>query len=102
MSTIAIVLIAVGAVIVIALLGSLLRRVRERRLEDRRQIAAEHREEASSRRLGAEREAAVADERTASARREAAEAEERSRAAEREQETARSHTEHARQIDPDA
>jgi FtsZ-interacting cell division protein ZipA len=57
MSTIAIVLIVIGAVIVIALLATALSTARRRRLEDRRQIAGEHREEATSRRLQAEKEA---------------------------------------------
>ena len=89
MSAVAVVLIVIAAVIVIAVLAVTLRRGRERRLDDRRQIATEHREEADTHRLGAEKEKAAADEQAARARREAAEAEERSRAAEREQETAR-------------
>jgi FtsZ-interacting cell division protein ZipA len=102
MSTIAIVLIVIGAVIVIGLIATALSRARRRRLEDRRQIASEHREEATSHRLRAEKEAAAADEQGARARREAAEAQERSRAAERQQETARAHAQHATEIDPDA
>ena len=46
MSTIAVVLIVIGAVIVIALVAAALKRTRDRQLEDRRQIAGEHREEA--------------------------------------------------------
>ena len=101
MSTLAIVLIVIGALILIALLARTLTRARNRKLDDRRQIAAEHREEATSRRLKAEREAAAADEQSARARRQAAEAEERSRAAATEREAAQAHTEHASEIDPD-
>ena len=101
MSTLAIVVIAIAAVIVIALVASVLRRTRDRKLEDRRQIAAQHRDESTSRQLAADKEAAAADEQAAHARREAAEAEERSRAAERERETARAHGEHAARLDPD-
>ena len=102
MSTVAVVLIVIGAVIVIALLASALKRTRDRQLDDRREIAGEHREEAELRQLEADKEAASADEQAARARREAAEAESRSRAAERERETARGHAEHAAEIDPDA
>jgi FtsZ-interacting cell division protein ZipA len=101
-STIAVVLIVIGAVIVIALLAAALKGARERKLEDRRAIAGEHREEAKLRQLEADKEAASADEQAARARREAAEAESRSRAAERERERARGHVEHAVEIDPDS
>lgn len=102
MSTVAVVLIAIGAVIVIALLAAALKRTRDRQLEDRRELAAQHREEAELRQLEADKEAASADEQAARARREAAEAESRSRAAEREREAARGHAEHAAEIDPAA
>jgi hypothetical protein len=92
----------IGAVIVIALLASALKKSRDRKLDDRRQIAHEHREEAAVRQLEAEKEAARADEQGARARREAAEAASRSRAAEGERETARAHTERAAEVDPDA
>jgi FtsZ-interacting cell division protein ZipA len=102
MSTLAIVLIVIGALIVIGIVAAMLTGARQRRLEDRRQIARQHREEADSRRLDAEMNQAAADEKAARARREAAEAESRSQDAEREQETARAHAEHAQRVDPDA
>jgi FtsZ-interacting cell division protein ZipA len=102
MSTLAVILIVIGAVILIALAFAAWRRARERRLEDRRNIAIEHREEATGRRLEAEQRAAAADEQAARARREAAEAESLYRAAERQREAARAHTERAAELDPDA
>ena len=102
MSTLAIVLIAIGVVIVVGLVVSALSRRRIRTLEDRRQVANEHRNEAASRELDAEMHSAAADEQAARSRREAAQAEARSRAAQSEQEKARAHSEHAERIDPDA
>ena len=105
MDTLAIVLIVIGALILIALIAAAMRKRshdRELELEDRRQVAAEHREEATSRQLTADREAAAADEQAARARREAAEAEERARVAERERATATAHAEHASEVDPDS
>ena len=102
MSTVAVVLIVIGAVIVIALLASALKRTRDQKLDDRRQIAGEQREGAELRQLEADKEAARADEQAARARREAAEAESRSRAAKHEREAARGHAEHAAEIDPDS
>ena len=101
-SAIAVLLIVIGALIVIALLASAFKKSRNRKLDDRRQIAHEHREEAAERKLEADMEAARADEQGARARREAAEAESRSRVAERDRETARAHAERAAEVDPDA
>jgi FtsZ-interacting cell division protein ZipA len=102
MSTLAVILIVIGAVILIALAFAAWRRAREGRLEDRRHIAIEHREEATGTRLEAEQKAAAADEQAARARREAAEAESLYRAAERQREASRAHTERAAELDPDA
>ena len=102
MSTVAIVLIAAAAIVVLALLYLASRRRRAQELEDRRHVAAEHREEADMRRITADKEAAAADEQAAAARRQAAEAEERAQAAQRERTAATAHEEHAQEIDPDA
>ena len=100
--TVAIIVIVVVALIAIALIVAANRRRNEQQLEDRRHVAAGHREEAESRQLSADRESAAAEEQAARARREAAEAEERAREAERERETATAHQRHAEEIDPDA
>jgi FtsZ-interacting cell division protein ZipA len=74
MSILAIVLIALVLVAAIALLIASRRRAQERELDDRRQVAARHRDEATARRVMANHEAA----------------------------RARAHEEHAAEIDPDA
>ncbi len=102
MSTVAIVLIAIGVIIVLALIYMANRRRHERQLEDRRHVAAEHRSEAEARRIQAEKEKAAADEQAAAARRQAAEAEERALAAREAHSEATAHNEYAREIDPDA
>lgn len=102
MSTVAVILIVIGVLIVVGLLVAARTRTRGRELEDRRGVAREHREEATSRGLVADKEAAAADEQAARARREAAEAEERARAAGQERQAAEAHHEHAARVDPDA
>src|SRR5437763_4572678 len=115
MSTGAIVAIAVGAVIVLAIILVLGRMARNRRLERRRGQARELRQEASARSQRAEEVRASADEATARAERRQAEADEQtakarkdSVAAEREGEhaaeeilAARTRHDRAREIDPD-
>ncbi len=102
MSTVAIVLIAIGVIIVLALIYAASKRGQERKLEDRRHVAAEHRTEAESRRIEADKEAAIADEQAAGARRQAAEAEERAQVAQRSRSEADAHAEYASEVDPDA
>jgi flagellar biosynthesis/type III secretory pathway M-ring protein FliF/YscJ len=115
MSTGAIVGIVVGALVLIALLVLLTRAARNRRLEGRREQAAEVREDAQSRTLRANRQRAAADEqaarakqaqaeaeeKAATARRESATAEERAQLADRERRLADERHEEARSIDPD-
>lgn len=102
MSTIAIVLIALGAVLVLALIYAGIKARRRRDLEARRGLAEEHRSAASDGRIEAEREAALADEQAAAARRQAAEAEARARAAHESRSQAEAHQTYAEEIDPDA
>jgi uncharacterized membrane protein YhiD involved in acid resistance len=116
MSTGAIVAIAVGAVIVLAIILVLGRVARGRRLERRRGQARELRQEATSRAQRAEQVRATADEATARAERSKAEADEQaakarreSVEAERESEraaeeilAARTRHDQAREVDPDA
>jgi|GEM_PF-5654189 len=102
MGTVAIVLIAIGIIILLAFLWAANRRRQAAQLEERRQVASVHREEADSQRITADKEAAAADEQAAAARRQAAEAEERARVAQDTRATATAHAEHAEQIDPDA
>ena len=115
MSTGAIVAIAVGAVIVLAIILLLGRMARDRRLERRRGQARELRQEASARGQRAEQVRASADEATARAERREAEADEqaakaRSESVEAEREgehaaqeilAARTRHDRAREIDPD-
>ena len=100
MSTVAVILIVIGVLIVLALIYMASRRGYERKLDDRRQVAAEHRGEAEVRRTEAEKEKAAADEQAAAARRKAAEAEQRAQAAEDTRAEASAHEEHAREVDP--
>jgi len=72
MSAGAIIAIVVGAVVVIALLVLLSRAVRGRRLEGRREQAAELRSDAEDRGVSAQRERALADEQAALGRQAAA------------------------------
>jgi F0F1-type ATP synthase membrane subunit b/b' len=101
MSTVAIIAIVIGALILIALIWGVMSGSRRRRHEERRQVAGRHREEAEHRHVKAEKHQAAADEKAAAARREAAEAEERAVAARHEREVGDAHREHAREIDPD-
>ena len=74
MSTVAIVLIIVGALIILAIIVAAMRgRARDRRYQERREAAGFHR----------------------------AEADERARASLREREAAEAHREHAERLDPD-
>jgi hypothetical protein len=115
MSTEAIIAVAVGAVVVIALVVFLAKLGRKRQLDTRREKAGELRQEAHTRGLRAERERAAADEqaarakqaqaeaeeRAATARRESAAAQERAQVADRERKFARERHQEARSIDPD-
>jgi len=87
--------------VALALAYSAYRRRHTQQLEDRRHVAAEHREEAESRRIAADKQEAAADEQAAIARRQAAEAEERARQASETRTAADAHEEHAREVDPD-
>jgi hypothetical protein len=116
MSTGAIVAIVVGAILLIALLATLVPLTRRRSLGRRRERAGSLRQEAHTHRLNAERTRAAADEQAARASREKAEAEElaargrvqrassqeRVTEAQREMAVAREHHDRARAIDPDA
>ena len=115
MSTGAIVAIAVGAVIVLAIILVLGRMARDRRLERRRGQASELRQEASARGQRAEQVRASADEATARAERRKAEADEQAAKARRDSVEAEREGEHAaeeilaartrhdraREVDPD-
>ena len=116
MSTGAIVAIVIGALLVIALLVFLARRGRERRFENMRLEAQEHRDEARVRARSANRDQAEADEAAARAKKARAIAEEQdaqARRAEAEAEAKADHARHEREhadslhqrageIDPDA
>jgi hypothetical protein len=116
MSTGAIIAIAVGAVVVLALIAGLARVASRKRDERRREQAGELRQEARSRSIQADSARASADEQAAEALRVQAEAEERaaqarqgraaadrqSLEAERLTESARDQHAQARAIDPDA
>jgi membrane protein involved in colicin uptake len=116
MSTGAIVAIVIGALILIGLLVLLARRGRERRFENLRTEAQEHRDQARVRARTAEREQADADEAAARAKKSRAVAEEQAaqaRRAEAEAEAKAEHAQHERghaeqlhgraeEIDPDA
>jgi hypothetical protein len=101
MSAGAIIAIVIGVIVLLAIFAVVLPRTRARRIEQRREMAADHREQADIRETRARRESAAADEQAARARRQAAQAEERARVAEAEREVARDHTERARELDPD-
>ena len=116
MSTGAVIAIAIGAVLLLAVIGLVGVFVRRRRVETRREQAGELRQEAQARELRATREGAAADEQAARARqsqaqaeekaavarREGAEAQQRAEAAEGERRFARDRHEEARSVDPDA
>jgi FtsZ-interacting cell division protein ZipA len=116
MSTGAIVAIVIGALLVIALLVFLAKRGRERRFENMRLEAQEHRDEARVRARSAERDQAeadqaeaqakkaraIAEEQAAQARRAEAEAEAKADHARHEREHADSLHQRAGEIDPDA
>lgn len=116
MSTGAVIAIAIGAVLLLAVIGLVGVFVRRRRVETRRERAGELRQEAQARELRATREGAAADEQAARARqsqaqaeekaavarREGAEAQQRAEAAEGERRFARDRHEEARSVDPDA
>src|SRR5947207_6631466 len=97
MSTGAIVAIAVGAVIVLAIILILGRMARGRRLERRRGQARVLRQEATARAQNAEQVGASADEATARAERREAEADEQAAKARRESVEAEREGEHAAQ-----
>jgi FtsZ-interacting cell division protein ZipA len=102
MSTLVIVLIAIGVLAVLAALYFASRRQTAQKREDQRVIASEHRQEAELNRLDAEKESAIAEEQAAAARRQAAEAEQRAHSAQIAQLRADAHAEHAEDLDPDA
>lgn len=100
MSTGAIVAIVIGALLLIALLVFLARRGRERRFENMRTEAQEHRSEARIRARSAERDQAEADEAAARAKKARAVAEEQdaqARRAEAEAEAKADHAHHERE-----
>jgi len=101
MSTVAIVVIAVVAILILVAIFMANSRKQTQKREDQRVIASEHRQEAEMTRLSAEKESAAAEEQAAAARRQAAEAEERARLANQTRAEADAHEEHAREIDPD-
>lgn len=102
MSTAVIILIAVGAVAILAAIFVATRKRATQRREDERLIALEHQEEAKRNRLDAQKESAIADEEAAMARRQAAEAEHRAHSAQLAKQRADAHAEHAQELDPDA
>ena len=102
MSTLAIVLIVIGALLLLGLIVSLFSRRSVNDIEDRRSMASVHREEAQSEGLAADEERAAAQAQAARAKRELAEAEKRSRFADSRWEAADAHAERADEIDPDA
>src|SRR5947209_406043 len=116
MSTGAIIGIAIGAVVVLALIAAAFVVMRRRRLAMQREQAGELRREARARDLRAERQSARADEQAARAKQAQAEAEqkaavarreeagaaERAEVADRERRFAAEHHERAREVDPDA
>ena len=116
MSTGAIVAIVIGALLLVALLVVLARRGRERRFENMRAEAQEHRNEARIRERGAKRDQAEADEAAARAKKARAIAEEQAAQAQRAEAEAEAKSEHAQhqrgqvdelhtratEVDPDA
>ena len=116
MSTGAIIAIVIGALLLVALLVVLARRGRERRFENMRVEAQEHRNEARIRERGAKRDQAEADEAAARAKKARAIAEEQAAQAQRAEAEAEAKSEHAQhqrgqvdqlheratEIDPDA
>ena len=115
MSTGAVIAIAIGALLLIALIVFVVTLGRRRRVDVRRDRAGEIRQEAEARELHASRERATADEqaarasqleaeaqeKAAAARRQSAEATERAEAAEGERRFARERHEEALSVDPD-
>jgi FtsZ-interacting cell division protein ZipA len=99
MSTIAIIGIVAGAIILALIVAALA--TRGRRHEKRRGQARELRDRASVREARAKKEEATAAEKRARAQREHAEAEERGRLAEREMATAGKEHQRAGRLDPD-
>jgi flagellar biosynthesis/type III secretory pathway M-ring protein FliF/YscJ len=98
MSTLAIILIIAGVVVIGLIAYAALRRPAT---EKRRARAREMRDRAQISRAQADKERATADEQEARARREAAEADERARTAERKRAQADQQAERAESIDPD-
>jgi hypothetical protein len=88
--------IVIGAVLVIALLVLLARRGRERRMENMRLEAQEHRDEARVRARSADRDQAEADEAAARAKKARAIAEEQAAQARRAEAEAEAKADHAR------
>jgi hypothetical protein len=98
MSTIAIIAIAVGVLIVLAMVAIPLM---GRRTESRRQEAHELRRSSEARKARAEHERAKADEQKARARREAVEADQHRERVDRELAAAVSDSRRAKKLDPD-
>jgi FtsZ-interacting cell division protein ZipA len=98
MSTLAIILIIAGVIVIALIAYAALRRPAT---EKRRSRAREMRDRAEISRAQANKERATADEQEARARREAAEAEERAHSAERKRAEADRQAERAESIDPD-
>ena len=101
MSAGAIIAIVIVAVLIVAFFAVVWPRMNARRLEQRREAASDHRQEASVRDARARRQSAAADERAARARREAAQADEAAQRARSERAVAEEHAERARDLDPD-
>jgi uncharacterized membrane protein YgaE (UPF0421/DUF939 family) len=101
MDTGVIIAIAVGVIVLIAVIALLGKRKREERLDTRRGEAHEHRETARVHSARADRTEAEAEERAARAKREQALAEEQAVKARNEKRTAQDKHEYAEQIDPD-
>lgn len=95
MSTGAIIAIVIGALILIGLIVLLARKGRERKVEQRRVEAHEHRNEARVRARTADREQAEADEAAARAKKARAQAEEQAAQARRSEAEAESKADHA-------
>jgi hypothetical protein len=91
----------VAALVILAIVLIAGRKARERRNEQLRVEAGEHREEARITGARADRHQAEAEERAARARAELAQADEQAAVAGRERRTAEERHEHATQLDPD-
>jgi FtsZ-interacting cell division protein ZipA len=101
MDTGVIIAIAIGAIVLIALVVMIGRSKRQERLEGRRDEAHDHREQARVRSARADRAEAEAEERAARAKREQALAEEQAVKARAERGEAQERREYAEHVDPD-